>query len=425
MGWRKILFFILLTGIAFQVSGQDSRLAISEQERQEQLKKVKPAKSSKIIKFLDTAENVGIDQYIQFNVQDFRLGFGQISPLSGITPAIRWEQPRIGSTDLTVWLSGAYSIHSHQAYEFQFGYFEKPAPRDYQGHSYPEFPFDVDYRSQDDMRPFLYADSMYRVFPKEEYFGLGGDSLKNNHSIYKMEEYTGGVIGGYQFTRSIVAKARLEFVQPTLHNSPYDNYDETSTVFNESTAPGLTSQPSFIRYGASLVAAHYGDPFKPSGLISLDVARYKDREGGNFTFTRYQFDGRGYLTLGCRQRVIAARFFVSHDDPAENAIVPFYMMESIGGQDTLRGFHNFRFTDRNILYMSTEYRWEGNPAVELAVFYDTGKAFADPADLNFQHLEHSYGFGIRFKNLRKTVIRFDIGWSKENTFLYVAPSVAF
>ena len=402
-----------------------SRAAIAAVQRQEKLESVKPAKKSKLIEFLATAENEGIDQYIQFQLKDFRIGFGQISPVSGVTPAIRYEKPRIGSSELTLWISGAYSLREYQAYELSFGYFEEPFVPDYKGHAYPEAPFDIDRRALDPMRPYLYFDTEYHVFPKETFYGTGPDSLEGNRSQYELEEYWAGVVGGYQFTRGIVAQGMLLYVNPTVRGAPDTRYPDSQDLFDDVTAPGISGQPAYIRYGGSLVAGYYGDPYKPSALIELTYSRFDDQENGEFTFNRAQLDARAFLPLGCRQRVLAGRIFLSHDDPVDGASVPFYLMETLGGSDTLRGFQSQRFADENVVYMSAEYRWEGSPAVEMAVFYDAGKVFPDSADLDLKDLKDSYGLGLRFKTQRKTFLRVDVGHSREGTFAHLSCTPSF
>jgi hemolysin activation/secretion protein len=93
-------------------------------------------------------------------------------------------------------------------------------------------------------------------------------------------------------------------------------------------------------------------------------------------------------------------------------------MKTLGGNQTLRGYRQMRFSDRNLIYLSGEYRWEAMPAMELAVFYDTGKVASRRSDLNLDHLRHTFGGGLRFKSMRRVVVRIDIGRSDEQTFLF-------
>ena len=62
---------------------------------------------------------------------------------------------------------------------------------------------------------------------------------------------------------------------------------------------------------------------------------------------------------------------VVSDTSDENA-VPFYMLPSLGGNRTLRGYNDFRFHDRNLLFASVESRWALYRQVDAAVFFDAG-----------------------------------------------------
>lgn len=394
----------------------------AQSKREAKLQSVKPYKPNKIVDVLSTFENDGIDPFVSIQVKDFRMGLGSISPLSGLTPAIRYERPRLGNTDLTLWVTGAYSIYKYQWYQLLFGKFNFPIPS--KQRSYLEAPFDFDYRSQRPHDRLLYFDAAYRSYPQEIFYGLGSDAPEFR-TAYELDEADIGVKGGYQISRSTGILGGVSYLRPDI-NGPGRNVNPPSqNYFDELTAPGITDQPDFIAYHATFVGGYLGDPYRPSGIASFEFSRFSDRADGRFSFDKFVFDGRGYLTLWCRQRVIAVRSFIVHERPDDGAEVPFYYMETLGGRDTLRGFQNYRFRDRNQMYFSGEYRWEGNPAVELAVFYDTGKVFHDTSDFDFNNLKHSTGFGLRFKNLRRTVLRFDVGFGSEGIFGHFAIGPSF
>ena len=92
--------------------------------------------------------------------------------------------------------------------------------------------------------------------------------------------------------------------------------------------------------------------------------------------------------------------------------MPFYLLRALGGANTLRGFQDQRFRDNGLIYLSGEYRWEAAPALELAVFYDAGKVFDRRSDFGFSGMEKSIGWGIRFKNHRRVLVRFDFAKSR-------------
>ncbi len=123
------------TFLAIATAAQDASTSEQEPEddtragellarRRARLAQLKPAKRSKIVNILTTMENDGFDQLVTFQVRHFRFGFGKISPVSGATPAIQYERPRIAATPLTLRTAAAYSVRGYQAYEFQIGEFD-------------------------------------------------------------------------------------------------------------------------------------------------------------------------------------------------------------------------------------------------------------------------------------------------------------
>ena len=142
-------------------------------ERQARLARVQPARESRVIDLVTTIETEGFDQLVTVQLGDFRAGFGKISPVSSFTPALRYEQPQLGRTELSLHASGAYSVSGYQAYNFKLGIFDEPAPADFLGAGFLGAPFDFDQRSQRPTEGFIYADLGFRGFPDEILYGLG------------------------------------------------------------------------------------------------------------------------------------------------------------------------------------------------------------------------------------------------------------
>ena len=76
--------------------------------------------------------------------------------------------------------------------------------------------------------------------------------------------------------------------------------------------------------------------------------------------------------------------------------MPFFMLPSLGGSSTLRGYTSLRFRDRNSLLLQGEWRIMASRFLDSAVFFDAGKVTARRSDLDFDGLKHDYGFGLRF-----------------------------
>jgi hypothetical protein len=107
-------------------------------------------------------------------------------------------------------------------------------------------------------------------------------------------------------------------------------------------------------------------------LLGVALRRYSASELPFLSFTRVTFDARGYRRLLAQRGVLAVRGLVSSDLTGENGATPFYLQQSLGGGETLRGFHSYRFPDRALAHLSVEYRWRAHRYVEIAPFLDTG-----------------------------------------------------
>jgi hypothetical protein len=118
--------------------------------------------------------------------------------------------------------------------------------------------------------------------------------------------------------------------------------------------------------------------------------------------------------------VLHAQTQLSRND--HNNVIPFYMQPILGDSldwlrddvfGVFRGYGPFRYRDNNLLLLNAEYRWEISPALEMALFMDSGRVFPEVSDFGFSHLKNSGGFGFRFKNRGSIVARLDLGFSSE------------
>ncbi len=379
-----------------------------------------------IINLVTTIETEGFDQQVTVQFGDFRAGFGKISPVSSFTPALRYEQPRLGRTELSLQASGADSVTGYQAYNFKLGIFDEPAPADFLGAGFLGAPFDFDQRSQRPTEGFIYADLGFRGFPDEILYGRGSDADESSRSEYKYEESAFDVVGGYQFARWLGVQARAGLLTTNVSHDSDGNRPNAADRFDDTGVPGIEHQPEFFHFDSGLYLGWEADPNDPAALLGVRFARFDELDGSRFQFSRFSLDARGFLPMGSRQRTIAVRYYVSRDNADNGSEVPFYLMKSLGGQDTLRGYRDYRFRAENLLYLSTEYRWEAATGIELAMFYDTGKAFREGSGFSFNGMKHTYGAGLRAKSLRRVSFRFDIGRSGDgNTLVFFAFGPSF
>jgi outer membrane protein assembly factor BamA len=147
---------------------------------------------------------------------------------------------------------------------------------------------------------------------------------------------------------------------------------------------------------------------------------FDDRDFDAYAFNRLDVELRQFVGFFAERRVLAGRVWLSTSDAGAGQEVPFYLMPSLGGNSTLRGFRDYRFRGPHALLLQAEYRWEIWSGLDGALFYDAGKVALRRADLDFEDLERDYGFGFRFNTNEGIVLRVDAAFgSRDGKHLWI------
>ncbi|PWT81561.1 MAG: hypothetical protein C5B57_10210 [Blastocatellia bacterium] len=72
---------------------------------------------------------------------------------------------------------------------------------------------------------------------------------------------------------------------------------------------------------------------------------------------------------------------------------------------------------------NAESRWALFRDIDLAAFFDAGNVAARPGDLNLH--KTSWGVGVRLHSRRSTLVRADVGHSREGFQVYVSMTDSF
>ena len=261
----------------------------------------------------------------------------------------------------------------------------------------------------------------HRDYPQEDFFGVGPDSARDQQTSYAIRSDFVGAKAGVRPHQILTAGAGVEYLNPRLGQGKDPRVPSIEQLFTSSTAPGLAESVDYVR-SIAFLEVDYRQPknARKGGWYRIDLSRYDDRGTGRYSFRRLDADLRQFVGFLAGRRVVAARLFVSTSDTEPGAVMPFYMMPTLGGNDTLRGFRQYRFRGPHAILAQGEYRWEIWSGLEGALFYDTGKVANQRADLNFRNLEHDYGFGFRFNTDEAIVFRVDAGFgSRDGKHLYI------
>jgi hypothetical protein len=260
-----------------------------------------------------------------------------------------------------------------------------------------------------------------RDYPREQFFGVGSDSKRSNQTDYLMVTTQAGGRAGVRPAKTVLVGGGLDYIKPYVGRGRNEAFPDAVDLFDDASAPGLAQQPTFIRSSAFLeVDFRHPRNIRKGGLYRLDVSHYEDRDYHAYSFNRIDVDVQQAISIFGERRILVGRAVLTGSDVPAGQRVPFYLMPTLGGNDTLRGFREYRFRGPDAMLLQGEYRFEIWSALDGALFYDTGKVAQRFADLDFKNLEHDYGFGFRFNTNNGVVMRVDAGFgSSDGTHLYI------
>jgi outer membrane protein assembly factor BamA len=197
-------------------------------------------------------------------------------------------------------------------------------------------------------------------------------------------------------------------------------------VYTPESLPGLGTTTTFLHTQATV-----GFDSRPSrgyarrgGFYGVTGHDYTDRDDA-LGFRQVDYEVIQHIPVLRETWVVSLHGLAKTTWEKGDQARPFYMMPSLGGGSTLRGFSSFRFADYHSLLLQAEWRIIANRFFESAVFYDAGKVAARKEDLDLNDMKSDYGFGLRFHAPLATVLRVDVARSNEGTRLVFAASPVF
>lgn len=272
-----------------------------------------------------------------------------------------------------------------------------------------------------DERVAIAAGFRYRFLPQEDYHGIGPESLRGNRVTYLREDREVHGRLAYRPIPWFETGVDLAWMGIDIGSGRDARFPSIEETFSESGAPGLTSQPDFIRSGIWASVDYRDQPgnARSGGLYTVAWHDYSDRDTGRYSFGRLDAEARQYFPIWDKKRVIAlrARFNYANNDPG--GVVPFYMLPHVGGSDSVRSLRNWRFHDENALVLNAEYRWEAFAGLDMALFFDAGEVRPDWQDIDLRDLHTGYGLGFRFNTYKDVFLRLDVGFGGEGSRFFV------
>jgi hypothetical protein len=246
--------------------------------------------------------------------------------------------------------------------------------------------------------------------PNERYFGIGNDSQKSDLSYFLLESSgaEAALLLGPAPRRQIRIGAGFSSMSPGRgrHVSPL-----LEDVFTPAGAPFELQATRELWYGVAADFAALDDGIAPSRGVAarLDGRRVSGMRTGDPDYDQWRLDGRAYLPVFAKRRVIAVRAVYAGVGPRSGTTtLPFYRLAMSEGDSRFAGYSSERFRDRQLLHARIEYRWTVFHTVSALGLYDLGEVAPRTGVFRLSQAHTSYGGGLRMGMTPLAAMRVEI-----------------
>ncbi len=283
---------------------------------------------------------------------------------------------------------------------------------------------------------------------KVNFFGLGNDSSLAGKSLFGMQDTIVGAnaikpvfeLSSIRWLNlALLGEINGRFVN--LRAAPGNSVPSIETLYNNATAPGLSSQPGFVQLGE-------GVRIRPAiGNLELNYTgkfqQYFAPSNSDNSFLRWSIDldHTYYLyslptstTAGgpdtcapggekCpeipRTRnlngSLGVRLFISESITSGTSVVPFYLQPTLGGHDinstlSLGSYQDYRFRAPNVLLLQENFEHSVWGPFGIKFTADQGRVALTRGDLGFSHLKHSFAGGLTLRAGAFPMIQLLFAW---------------
>ena len=262
--------------------------------------------------------------------------------------------------------------------------------------------------------------AMWQNQTQINYFGIGPNSLEADQSQYQMQSLDTVGYATFRPEPQLALTGEAGFLRRPDIMSPSGPFKPALPATTEAfpTNPGVSEpfQPNYAHTELSLTSDTRDHRSYPTSghVYRVQMNAFFDQSTsiGQFTFRQYEAEGVQFIPLrDDRNWVLALHgWLVASDVPGGNEI-PFYLLPSLGGNNSLRSYTDYRFHDQNLLLTNVESRWGLWTNLDGALFLDAGNVGATAGNLNLDKI--SIGGGLRLHTQKATFARLDIAHGAE------------
>jgi hypothetical protein len=278
----------------------------------------------------------------------------------------------------------------------------------------------------------LYAEttSLNRIY----FYGLGPNTLPSDRSVFGLTQ----TITGASAILPLAGKTGISLVGelngriPQLRGNNGESSPSIQTLYNESSAPGLTRQPAFLQAGEGIRIrpSLFRDSLRLNYLLHFQ--QFVAVSDSHYSFRRWTADfGHEFplyrnvrltaphdqngpdscstsSTTGCPhvsltqnlEGSIGVRLLMTGSIANAGNVVPFYFDPTIGGSDLngqpiLASYPDYRFRAPNLLLLRETFEHSlGKLPAGFLFSIDEAKVGMVRNDISFDHLRHTFTAGL-------------------------------
>jgi hypothetical protein len=279
-------------------------------------------------------------------------------------------------------------------------------------------------------RFLLEADAAWFKNPFSRFFGLGGDSSRDDETNYTSREGLIRLTAGVRTWADTYVLYTQRYRSVKVEDGVVPSLPQIGTLFPTVTGldgAQILGQRVAFRYDTrdSPLTPTKGTTAELYGELNTNLIHEKSDR-----WFRYGLDARHLILHDDGSAVLAVRFLM---EAVNGRNVPFYERPTLGGQDTLRAFGKNRFIDDALILFNIEERFRitkrrilGNPVeVELATFLDIGQVMDDFESIRLHEFQFNPGFGIRLLARPHVTGRLDVAYGKDGFGVFVGLDYPF
>ncbi len=278
--------------------------------------------------------------------------------------------------------------------------------------------FDLKWSARSKVSEFV-LESSYQWRPKENFYGLGHDSVESQRTDFALRQSWVGARLEFTAPKHLRWGAENKFVATKALAGSNGLTASTPDVFPD--LPGMGSLLRFNSTGAYIDTDFSQGEYGWTGRAHLAASYQRGLGASALRYFGYEgrLEGRMPVRQGQSALVGQIALNVNHENSGSDPI-PFYLRPHIGGSSTLRGFALDRFYGKNLMRMSLEYRYRLHPNFETSIFHDAGQIFDRAGELAWFNWHRNYGLSFRFHSNYRTIMRLEYGHSREGFMVHLS-----